>query len=153
MDNFEGGIPTTYEHSGEQWDYPNAWPPLQYIVVMGLADTGHSHAMQLANEIATKWVRSNFEVWRQKTAMLEKVSCFFFYFSNMLYLDQTLWGQTWPRATRFIVTNVTNRLSLEEIKCLIFSIFRSGVEAKRGVEFRPKRNVFKIQRKEGNEVA
>ncbi|XP_075987321.1 trehalase-like isoform X2 [Anticarsia gemmatalis] len=72
VDIFEGGIPTTFEHSGEQWDYPNAWPPLQYIVVMGLADTGHTEAMRYASEIATKWVRSNFEVWKQKTAMLEK---------------------------------------------------------------------------------
>lgn len=30
-----GGIPTTLEHSGEQWDYPNAWPPLQYIMIIG----------------------------------------------------------------------------------------------------------------------
>lgn len=73
MDIFEGGIPTTFEHSGEQWDYPNAWPPLQYIVVMALANTGVPEAMRFANEIATKWVRSNFEVWKQKTAMLEKV--------------------------------------------------------------------------------
>ncbi|CAH0764744.1 unnamed protein product [Diatraea saccharalis] len=73
VDVFEGGIPTTFEHSGEQWDYPNAWPPLQYMFVTGLADTNIPHAMQLANDIATKWVRSNFEVWKEKTAMLEKV--------------------------------------------------------------------------------
>ncbi|CAB3258666.1 unnamed protein product [Arctia plantaginis] len=72
VDIFDGGIPTTFEHSGEQWDYPNAWPPLQYIVVTGLANTGHPEAMRYASEIATKWVRSNFEVWKQKTAMLEK---------------------------------------------------------------------------------
>lgn len=72
MDIFEGGIPTTFEHTGEQWDYPNAWPPLQYIVIMGLANTGHPEAMRYATELATKWVRSNFEVWKQKAAMLEK---------------------------------------------------------------------------------
>nr|ARD05075.1 trehalase 2 [Antheraea pernyi] len=72
VDNYEGGIPTTFEHSGEQWDYPNAWPPLQYMVVMGLADTGVPEATRYANEMATRWVRSNFEVWKQKTAMLEK---------------------------------------------------------------------------------
>lgn len=96
VDNFEGGIPTTYEHSGEQWDYPNAWPPLQYIVVMGLADTGHSHAMQLANEIATKWVRSNFEVWRQKTAMLEKYDATIFggFGGGGEYVVQTGFGWT-----------------------------------------------------------
>ncbi|XP_049881795.1 trehalase-like isoform X2 [Pectinophora gossypiella] len=72
VDIFEGGIPTTFEHSGEQWDYPNAWPPLQYIVVTGLAESGVTEAMKLASDMATKWVRSNFEVWKKKTAMLEK---------------------------------------------------------------------------------
>ncbi|XP_069362655.1 trehalase-like isoform X1 [Maniola hyperantus] len=72
VDVFEGGIPTTFEHSGEQWDYPNAWPPLQYMVVMGLDNTRNEQAMRLASEMATKWVRSNFEVWKQKKAMLEK---------------------------------------------------------------------------------
>lgn len=72
VDIFEGGIPTTFEHSGEQWDYPNAWPPLQYIVVKGLANTKVSSAERLANEIATKWVRSNFEVWKKNYAMFEK---------------------------------------------------------------------------------
>ncbi|XP_073958964.1 trehalase [Choristoneura fumiferana] len=72
VDIYEGGIPTTFEHSGEQWDYPNAWPPLQYIVVEGLDKTGQPEAQRLAREMATKWVRSNFAVWSQKTAMLEK---------------------------------------------------------------------------------
>ncbi|KAJ2940978.1 hypothetical protein O0L34_g13104 [Tuta absoluta] len=72
VDIFEGGIPTTYEHSGEQWDYPNAWPPLQHIVVSGLSQTGVPEAERLASELATKWVRSNFAVWKKKTAMLEK---------------------------------------------------------------------------------
>lgn len=73
VDIFEGGIPATFEHSGEQWDYPNAWPPLQHMVVEGLAGTRHAAANRLAGEIAAKWVRSNYEVWRHKTAMLEKV--------------------------------------------------------------------------------
>ena len=31
----KGGIPTSLENSGQQWDYPNAWPPLQHILVSG----------------------------------------------------------------------------------------------------------------------
>lgn len=30
MEN-EDGVPTTLVESEEQWDQPNAWPPLQYI--------------------------------------------------------------------------------------------------------------------------
>ncbi|XP_026730597.1 trehalase-like isoform X3 [Trichoplusia ni] len=96
VDIFDGGIPTTFEHSGEQWDYPNAWPPLQYIVVMGLANTGLPEAMRYANEIATKWVRSNFEVWKQKTAMLEKYDATIFggFGGGGEYVVQTGFGWT-----------------------------------------------------------
>ncbi|XP_048486687.1 trehalase isoform X2 [Plutella xylostella] len=72
VDIFEGGIPTTFEHSGEQWDYPNAWPPLQYMVVMGLHKSGSAAAARLAGELAAKWVRSNLRVWSRHRAMLEK---------------------------------------------------------------------------------
>lgn len=68
-----GGIPTTLEHSGEQWDYPNAWPPLQYIMIMGLYLTGDNWAQDLAFEITEKWVRSNYKAYNQSEAMFEKV--------------------------------------------------------------------------------
>ncbi|KPJ04899.1 Trehalase [Papilio xuthus] len=96
VDIYEGGIPTTFEHSGEQWDYPNAWPPLQYIVVTGLANTKLPEATRLAYEMATKWVRSNFEVWKQKTAMLEKYDATIFggYGGGGEYVLQTGFGWT-----------------------------------------------------------
>lgn len=50
----EGGLPTTTLHSGEQWDYPNAWPPLQHMVIMGLDSTGDEYAKDLAFEIAER---------------------------------------------------------------------------------------------------
>ena len=31
----KGGVPTSFEESGQQWDFPNAWPPLQHILVSG----------------------------------------------------------------------------------------------------------------------
>ncbi|XP_050527394.1 trehalase [Daktulosphaira vitifoliae] len=67
-----GGIPTTLEHSGEQWDYPNAWPPLQYIMVMSLDASGDSWAQDLAFEIAERWVRSNFKAFNETRYMFEK---------------------------------------------------------------------------------
>ncbi|XP_072945752.1 trehalase-like isoform X2 [Epargyreus clarus] len=96
VDIFEGGIPTTFEHSGEQWDYPNAWPPLQDIVVMGLANTEIPDAMRLATELSTKWVRSNFEVWKKKTAMLEKYDATIFggFGGGGEYVVQTGFGWT-----------------------------------------------------------
>ena len=31
----KGGVPTSLDLSGQQWDFPNAWPPLQHILVAG----------------------------------------------------------------------------------------------------------------------
>ncbi|XP_063835084.1 trehalase isoform X2 [Ostrinia nubilalis] len=96
VDIFEGGVPVTYEHTGEQWDYPNAWPPSQYMFIMGLANTGVPEAMRYADEIAAKWVRSNFEVWKQKSAMLEKYDATIFggYGGGGEYVVQTGFGWT-----------------------------------------------------------
>ena len=32
----KGGVPTSLVQSGQQWDFPNAWPPLQHVLVEGL---------------------------------------------------------------------------------------------------------------------
>lgn len=68
-----GGIPTTLEHSGEQWDYPNAWPPLQYFVIMALNKTEDPWAQRLAYEISERWVRSNYKAYNETHSMFEKV--------------------------------------------------------------------------------
>lgn len=70
---YPGGIPTTVEHTGEQWDYPNAWPPLQHIMIIGLNNTGDETAQRLAFEIAKTWVRSNYKAYNETEAMYEKV--------------------------------------------------------------------------------
>lgn len=35
-----GGIMTSLYNSTQQWDAPNAWPPLQYFMVEGLGTYG-----------------------------------------------------------------------------------------------------------------
>ncbi|GBP36063.1 Trehalase [Eumeta japonica] len=123
VDIFEGGIPTTFEHSGEQWDYPNAWPPLQYMVVMGLADTGQPEAMRLAYEIATKWVRSNFEVWKEKSAMLEKYDATIFggYGGGGEYVVQTGFG--W---TNGVIMELLNRYGQEKSRNALHTFTDTG---------------------------
>lgn len=72
--NFPGGIPASILHSAEQWDFPNAWPPLQSILIGGLEASGNEEAKQLAREQAQIWVRSNyigFSLWQK---MFEKYS-------------------------------------------------------------------------------
>ncbi len=48
-----GGLRTTLIDSGQQWDSPNGWAPLQWIAVAGLRRYGHD---ALAREIATRWI-------------------------------------------------------------------------------------------------
>ncbi|XP_034949045.1 trehalase isoform X2 [Chelonus insularis] len=67
-----GGIPATLEHSGEQWDYPNAWPPLQYFVIMSLDNSQDKHAQRLAYELSEIWVQSNYKAFKINHCMYEK---------------------------------------------------------------------------------
>jgi alpha,alpha-trehalase len=48
-----GGLRTTLVETGEQWDCPNGWAPLQWIGVAGLKRYGHE---ALARDIAGRWV-------------------------------------------------------------------------------------------------
>ncbi|KRT85218.1 hypothetical protein AMK59_227, partial [Oryctes borbonicus] len=52
--NFQGGIPMTVTHTGEQWDFPNAWPCLQSIVVEGLEKSGVPLGQLWAREFAER---------------------------------------------------------------------------------------------------
>ncbi|XP_048511996.1 trehalase isoform X2 [Athalia rosae] len=67
-----GGMPSTLEHTGEQWDYPNAWAPLQYIMIVGLNNTGDPWAQKLAYELAERWVRGNQIAFNETGHMFEK---------------------------------------------------------------------------------
>lgn len=39
IEQFKGGIPTSLDQNNEQWDLPNAWPPLQELVILGRSAT------------------------------------------------------------------------------------------------------------------
>jgi alpha,alpha-trehalase len=49
----EGGLMTSLHVSGKQWDAPNGWAPLQWIVIDGLK---RYHYHQHARRLAQKWV-------------------------------------------------------------------------------------------------
>ncbi len=34
-----GGVATTLEVTQQQWDFPNAWPPCQHLLIVGLANS------------------------------------------------------------------------------------------------------------------
>lgn len=65
----EGGIVTTVVHSGQQWDEPNGWAPLQWITYQGLKNYGYH---ELAQKIAKRWTSRNEAVFAQTGKMMEK---------------------------------------------------------------------------------
>jgi alpha,alpha-trehalase len=64
-----GGLATTLVESGQQWDAPNGWAPLQWIAVVGLRNYGFD---RLAHEIAARWVHENIAGYRHHAKLVEK---------------------------------------------------------------------------------
>jgi alpha,alpha-trehalase len=64
-----GGLATTLVESGQQWDAPNGWAPLQWIAVVGLRNYGFD---RLAHDIATRWVHENIAGYRRYAKLVEK---------------------------------------------------------------------------------
>lgn len=64
-----GGMTTTLSHSGQQWDAPNGWAPLQWIVYIGLLNYGYNN---LAQMLKTNWITTNRKVYNQTGKMTEK---------------------------------------------------------------------------------
>jgi alpha,alpha-trehalase len=65
----QGGIVTTNITSGQQWDAPNGWPPLQWIAVMGFRRYDQP---ALAHEIARRWLATVQRVFVNKGKLVEK---------------------------------------------------------------------------------
>uniref|UniRef100_A0A8C4L6L0 Trehalase n=1 Tax=Equus asinus TaxID=9793 RepID=A0A8C4L6L0_EQUAS len=66
------GIPTSLRKTGQQWDLPNAWAPLQDLVIRGLAKSPSPRAQEVAFQLAQNWIRTNFDVYSNTSAMYEK---------------------------------------------------------------------------------
>ena len=64
-----GGVVTTLKNSGQQWDAPNGWAPLQWMTVKGLENYGQK---SMAKDIATRWVALNEKVYKNTGKMMEK---------------------------------------------------------------------------------
>jgi alpha,alpha-trehalase len=65
----EGGIVTTTVQTGEQWDAPNGWAPLQWIAVSGLRRYGK---MQDAEAIACRFMLTVNHVYDDSGKLVEK---------------------------------------------------------------------------------
>jgi alpha,alpha-trehalase len=64
-----GGLATSTVATGQQWDAPNAWAPLQWIAIEGLNDYGE---MALAETIAQRWMLKVITAYRATGKLMEK---------------------------------------------------------------------------------
>lgn len=76
LTSYPGGLPTSLDHSNQQWDLPNGWAPLHYIAVLGLQNAAvyNETAGKFAFDIASKWVINNYVTYENNTphVMMEK---------------------------------------------------------------------------------
>jgi alpha,alpha-trehalase len=67
----QGGLYTTLNHTGQQWDAPNGWAPLQWIAFKGLNKVPYLHC-DLAQTIRKNWMQANEKVYAATGKMTEK---------------------------------------------------------------------------------
>ena len=89
-----GGLITTTESTGQQWDAPNGWPPLQWMAIKGLDNYGH---VKLAKDIADRWMKLNKRVYENTGKMMEKY--------NVVNTNLTAGGGEYPAQDGFGWTN------------------------------------------------
>jgi alpha,alpha-trehalase len=64
-----GGVTTTKNNTGQQWDSPNGWAPLQWMTIWGLDRCGQK---ELAKDIAMRWMKLNIDVYDRTGKLMEK---------------------------------------------------------------------------------
>ncbi|MFD2935984.1 alpha,alpha-trehalase TreA [Spirosoma flavum] len=89
-----GGWVTTLNQTGQQWDWPNGWAPLQWIVYQGLTNYGFT---ETAHEGRDRWLELNDKVFRATGKMMEKY--------NVVDAALTTGGGEYPNQDGFGWTN------------------------------------------------
>ncbi|WP_269017625.1 alpha,alpha-trehalase TreF [Izhakiella capsodis] len=64
-----GGLITSLHNSGQQWDSPNAWAPLQWMAIQGLNAYGEE---KMGAELARRWLTTVHDFYRQHARLVEK---------------------------------------------------------------------------------
>ncbi len=89
-----GGLVSTVNRTGQQWDAPNAWAPLEYMAIDGLEKYQQK---ELAKEVAERWTGINNRVFEQTGKLMEKY--------NVLDTDVKAGGGEYPLQDGFGWTN------------------------------------------------
>lgn len=98
-----GGVVSTPHQTGQQWDAPNGWAPLQWMSIRGLKQYNQ---FELANLVSERWLKRNREVFQQEMKMVEKY--------DVMDLNRPAGGGEYPNQDGFGWTNgVFQRLNAE----------------------------------------
>lgn len=89
-----GGLVTTVHQTGQQWDAPNGWAPLQWIVYRGLKQYAQH---DLAATVRQRWLHQNERVYKATGKMMEKY--------NVMDTTLTAGGGEYPNQDGFGWTN------------------------------------------------
>lgn len=65
----DGGMVCTSNNSGQQWDSPNGWAPLQWMTIIGFEYYGYHNE---AKEVAQRWIKLNTDVFKRTGKLMEK---------------------------------------------------------------------------------
>jgi alpha,alpha-trehalase len=100
----DGGFVTTLIASGQQWDAPNGWPPLQWLAMEGSRRYGRA---DVANRARIRWLTLNRGVYGLTGRMTEKY--------DVLDMSRRAGGGEYPTQDGFGWTNgVALALSAQE---------------------------------------
>jgi alpha,alpha-trehalase len=89
-----GGFVTTNFASGQQWDGPNGWPPLEWLTIVGV---GHYGRMDLATTASTRWLALIQRTYKATGRMMEKY--------DVVNLNKKAGGGEYPTQDGFGWTN------------------------------------------------
>ncbi len=89
-----GGLTTTLYNTGQQWDAPNGWAPLQWMAYKGLLQYGFT---DLSKKIKTNWITNCEKVFEDTGKMMEKY--------NVMDTTITAGGGEYPNQDGFGWTN------------------------------------------------
>ena len=105
-----GGLTTTLSNTGQQWDAPNGWAPLQWMAIQGLENYRHH---DLARDIAQRWTSLNIKIFHRTGKLMEKY--------NVMDTNLEAGGGEYPSQDGFGWTNgvllkLMNKYDIEDIK-------------------------------------
>ena len=90
----EGGLVTTLYNTGQQWDAPNGWAPLQWLAYKGLQ---HYGLVELAAKVKDRWLKTCEKVYNETGKMMEKY--------NVMDVEVKAGGGKYPNQDGFGWTN------------------------------------------------